>query len=101
MAKPSGPRTDDLGKLALRVILGVVLLFHGIYKLTHGVDWIKPRLAALYLPGVLAYGTYIAEVVAPVLLIVGYQARLAGLIVAFDMTMAMVLVLRSRILTLS
>ena len=92
---------DDLGKLVLRVTLGGILLFHGIFKLTHGVDWIRGPLGALGLPGFLAYGTYVAEVLAPILLFVGWKARLAALVIAFDMLMAIVLVLRPRLFTVN
>jgi putative oxidoreductase len=101
MSKPSVQHTDDFGKLLLRVTLAGILLFHGVYKLTHGVEWIKPRLAQVGLPGALANGTYLAEVVAPLLLIVGYRVRLAALIIAFDMCMAIGLVLRPQIFALS
>jgi putative oxidoreductase len=92
---------EDFGKLLLRATLALVLLFHGLFKLTHGVQWIEQPLGALGLPGFLAYGTYVAEVVAPVLLLLGYQARLAALVVVFDMLMAIVLVLRPRIFSIN
>jgi putative oxidoreductase len=95
-----GPR-DDLGKLLLRWTLGVILLFHGVFKLTHGVDWIRGPLSAVGLPGFLAYGTYVAELVAPVLLLVGWKARLAALVIAVDMLMAIILVLRPRLFTVN
>ena len=91
---------EDIGKLVLRLALGGIVLFHGIFKLTHGVEWIKQPLGALGLPGLLAYGTYVAEVVAPILVMVGYQARLAALAIVFDMLMALVLVLRPAIFTI-
>ena len=94
-------RSADAGRLILRLGLATILLFHGVYKLGHGVDWIKPLLAQFHLPTMLAYGTYIAEVVAPVLLIVGVQVRLAALAIVVDMCMAMLLVLRHRIFSLS
>lgn len=94
-------RSNDAGKLVLRLALAAILLFHGVYKINHGVAWIKPRLADVGLPGFLAYGPYIAEVVAPLLLIVGYQVRLAALVIALDMVMAIVLVLRHEIFSLS
>ena len=92
---------EDLGKLLLRVTLAVILLFHGIFKLTHGVQWIGQPLAALGLPAFLAYGTYVAELAAPVLIALGYRARLAALVVAFEMLMAMVLVLRPRLFSIN
>ena len=92
---------EDVGLFLLRLALGGILLFHGIFKLTHGVEWIKQPLGTLGLPGFLAYGTYVAEVVAPVLLMLGLWARVAALVVAFDMLMAIALVLRPRIFTIN
>jgi len=92
---------EDFGRLVLRLGLGAILLFHGIFKLTHGVEWIKGPLGTLGLPGFLAYGTYVAEVIAPVLVIVGWRARFAAMAIVFDMLMAMVLVLRPRLLTVT
>jgi hypothetical protein len=31
---------EDIGKLALRIALGVLILFHGVAKLTGGIDFI-------------------------------------------------------------
>lgn len=93
-------RSTDVGKLILRLGLGAILLFHGIYKIGHGVEWIKPMLAHAGLPTVLAYGPYIAEFLAPILLIVGFQVRLAALAIVVDMCMAIGLVLRHQIFSL-
>ncbi|MGE5244824.1 MAG: DoxX family protein [Betaproteobacteria bacterium] len=92
---------EDAGKLLLRLALATILLFHGVYKIGHGVEWIKPRLAQVGLPGALAYGTYVAEVIAPVLLLLGVQARAAALVIAFEMVMAIGLVLRHQVFALS
>lgn len=91
---------DDFGKLVLRFTLGAILLFHGIYKVQHGVAWIEKPLASFGLPGFLAYGTYVAEVLCPLLLFLGYKARLAALVIVLDMAMAMVLVLRPALFTI-
>jgi putative oxidoreductase len=92
---------DDAGKLLLRLTLGGILLFHGVFKLTHGVAWIEGPLGRFGLPGFLAYGVYVAEVLAPILLFIGWKARLAALVIAFDMLMAIVLVLRPRLFTVN
>ncbi len=97
MGIPFIPRSDDVGKLLLRVAIGGVLLFHGVFKLQHGVAWIAGPLGQVGLPGFLAYGTYVAEVVAPVLILLGLWTRLAALVVAFDLCMAIVLVLRPQL----
>ncbi|MCI0434517.1 MAG: DoxX family protein [Gemmatimonadetes bacterium] len=85
---------EDIGKLVLRVSLAGILLFHGIYKIMNSVAWIGGPLSDLGLPGFLAYGTYLAEVLAPLLLIIGYKVRIAALVITFDMLMAVILVQR-------
>ncbi len=73
---------DDIGKLILRLMLGVLMLFHGVPKLIHGIDGIRGMLAGAGLPEILAYGVYVGELLAPVMLIIGFYARWgAGLIV--------------------
>jgi putative oxidoreductase len=86
----STPKPDS-GLLVLRLGLAGILLFHGIFKATHGVAWIAGPLSKYGLPSVLAYGVYVAEILAPVLLILGLWTRIAGLIIAFDMAMAIFL----------
>lgn len=91
---------DDLGKLILRVALGVLILFHGVAKLLHGVDGIVQSVAALGVPGAFGYAVYLGEVVAPLLLIIGLWARLGGLLVAINMTVAVLLVHTSQFFSL-
>ena len=91
MAMPSIKTHPDTGLLVLRLGLGALLLFHGIYKATHGVAWIAGPLAKHGLPPWMMYGVYIAEIIAPVLLIFGLWTRIAALIIAFDMVMAIYL----------
>jgi len=85
---------DDIGKLILRLAVGVLMGFHGLSKLRHGVAWIAGPLHAHGLPAVLSYGVYVGEVVAPILLIVGIFTRPAALLVIIDMLMALFLVVR-------
>lgn len=91
---------NDVGKLLLRLVVGGLMLFHGVSKLRHGVAWMAGPLGAHHLPAALAYGVYVAEVVAPVLLILGIFTRPAGLVIAFEMVMAMYLVMDGRTFTL-
>jgi putative oxidoreductase len=91
MPTPSLKTHPDTGLLVLRLGLGALLLFHGIYKATHGVAWIAGPLAKHGLPAQLMYGVYIAEIIAPVMLIFGLWTRIAALIIAFDMVMAIYL----------
>ena len=79
---------QELGKFVLRVTIGLLILLHGIAKVTHGVDGIAGMLEAKGLPGVLAYGAYVGEVLAPLMLIVGFQTRIAAILVAVNMLFA-------------
>ena len=92
---------EDWGKLLLRLTVASLLLLHGIFKVKNGVAWMAGPLSAVGLPFFVAYGVYVAEVVAPVFAIVGKFTRLAGLLIAFDMVMAILLVLRERMFTIS
>ena len=84
---------DPLGKLLLRLAVGGLILLHGISKLlTPGsFDWIGGLLEGYGLPAVLAYGVLIGEIVAPVMAIFGWQTRLAGLLIAGNMLVAVLL----------
>lgn len=86
------PKSDALGLLILRATTGVLMLFHGVAKLMHGVSGISGLLQSKGLPGFLAYGVYVGEVVAPLLLIVGLYTRPAAWVVALNMVVAVLLV---------
>ncbi|TFW23142.1 DoxX family protein [Massilia arenosa] len=91
--------TDDRGKLILRVLLAVLILFHGVSKLMGGLGFIAGMLEKMGLPGVLGYGVYIGEVVAPLLILIGVYTRAAALVVAINMIVALMLVHTSQIFT--
>jgi putative oxidoreductase len=82
---------DDLGKLILRFILGILILLHGISKIKGGIGPIEGMVQGMGLPGFVAYGVYIGEVVAPVLLIIGFYGRVGALLIAANMTVAIYL----------
>jgi putative oxidoreductase len=94
-------KCEDTGKLILRLTVGALLLLHGVAKMKGGVDWLTGMLAGAGLPGFIRYGVYSGEVVAPILLIVGLFSRPAGLIVAFNMLMAVLLVHRADVFALN
>lgn len=82
---------DDMGKLLLRLSLGVLMMLHGISKVAGGIDPIIGMVAKAGLPPALAYGVYVGEVVAPLLLIVGAWTRAAAVVVAINMVAAVAL----------
>jgi putative oxidoreductase len=91
----------DAGLLVLRVALAVILVFHGVFKVEHGIDWMKEPLSRLGLPLSAGYGAYLAELVAPVMLVAGAWTRLAALVVVGDMVMALVTVMGPQILVVN
>lgn len=94
-------KNNDLGLLIIRLSLGVLMLLHGIAKITHGIDFLGGMFKDLGLPSFLAYTVYIGEVVAPLLIIAGYRTRLAALAFAFTMIVAVGMAHASDIFKLS
>ena len=82
---------QDLGRLLLRLTLGVLILLHGIAKLRGGMSGIEGMVQAQGLPGFLAYGVLVGEVVAPVMLLAGFHARIGAALVAVNMLFAIAL----------
>ena len=80
--------TQDSGKLVLRVVLGALILLHGIAKLKNGLGPIEGMLAAHGLPAFLAYGSLIGEVVAPLMVLAGFHARIGAAVIAINMLFA-------------
>ena len=98
---PVPSRHDDLGKLILRIVLAVLILLHGLSKLGGGVGFIEGMLHKAGLPAIFAYGVYIGEVVAPLLILAGLFTRAAAAIVAINMVVALMLVHTAEFFTLS
>ena len=84
-------RTDDLGKLLLRLALGGLMLLHGIAKVIKGPAAINGMVAAAGFPEQLGYLVYVGELVAPLLLILGVLTRPAALVIAVNMVIAVLL----------
>jgi len=91
---------EDVGKLSLRVALGVLILFHGVAKLTGGIDFITDVVVKAGLPSFVAYGVYVGEVVAPLMLIAGWHTRIGAALVALNMLFAIGLVHVSELLAI-
>ena len=91
----------DLGKLILRLALGMLILMHGIAKIMSGAGFIVGLVEKAGLPGAFGYLVYVGEVVAPVLLILGLWTRLAALVIAGNMVVAVALVHMGDLLTIN
>lgn len=94
-------KNTDLGLLILRVALAVVMLPHGIAKITGGVGFISGLLASYGLPTFLAYGVFLGEIVGPLMLLVGYYSRYGAALIAGNMVVALVLAHANEIFALN
>ena len=92
MAITSDIRTQHPGVLLLRFTTAGLMLFHGVAKLMHGVDRIGGMLEQAGLPSWVAFGVFIGEIVAPLLVIAGVWVRWAALVMAATMVVAVWLV---------
>ena len=77
--------TEHMGKLILRIMLGGLMLFHGVNKLQHGIELIKGLVVAQHISEFLAYGVYVGEILAPILLILGWRSRIWAGVIAVNM----------------
>lgn len=96
-------QSDALGKLILRLNVGVLMLFHGIHKVLNpsSIDFIGKQLTDIGFPQALAYGVYLGEVIAALMIILGIFSRLGGLLVFGTMIFAILLAHRSQLFTLT
>lgn len=91
---------NDIGKLVLRLTVGILMLLHGIAKISRGVSGIEKLLEGAGLPGFLAYGVYVGEVIAPILVIIGFYSRVGAALIVVNMIFAVVLAHRADLLLL-
>jgi putative oxidoreductase len=91
----------DAGKLLLRLSVGVLLLLHGIAKVIGGPADIVALVEKVGMPGSFGYAVYLGEVVAPLAMIIGVWTRIAALVVAANMAVAIALVHMGELFTLN
>lgn len=92
---------NDLGKLVLRLTLGILMLLHGIAKISGGTDGIEKMLEGNGMPGFFAYGVYLGEVLAPILVILGLYARIGAAVMVVNMLFAILLAHRAEVFLLT
>jgi len=84
--------TEDLGKLLLRLMVGILLILHGVHKIFAGPHEIIEMVSAQHWPAFTAYGVYLGEVLGPLLVIFGFYTRIGGLLILIDLIFAVTLV---------
>ena len=90
----------NLGILILRISVGLLMLLHGIAKLSGGLVFIQGMLEAKGLPGFIAYGVLVGEILAPLAILVGFRTRIAALIYAFNLLVAIFMVHTAQFFTM-
>src|SRR5688500_16169104 len=82
---------SDLAKLILRITCGGLLILHGSHSAIYGIQHVRDMVTRVGLPESIAYGNLVGEVVAPLFMMAGYKARIAALIIAFNMLMSVLI----------
>lgn len=90
----------DSAKLLLRLALGLLILLHGIAKIQGGIGFITTTVTGAGLPAFVAYGVYVGEVVAPLMVIAGWYSTIGAVIIAVNMLFAIGLVHQAELFTL-
>lgn len=85
--------SDDVGKLLLRVSIAAFILVYGIEKLTNPamMEYIRGLLVDIGVPGFVAYGVYFGEIIAPLMLLIGWRTRFAAAAIAGTMVVVILL----------
>ncbi|MGM0924069.1 MAG: DoxX family protein [Bacillota bacterium] len=76
---------NELGALILRVTLGVLFFIHGFVKFQGGIENIVGWFESIGLPGFIAYGVALLEMIGGIALIIGLATRLVSALFALLM----------------
>lgn len=82
---------DDAGKLLLRLLVGGLLILHGIHKIMGGPGGIDAMVASHGFPGFFGWAVYLGEVLGPILVLIGFYSRIGGLLILVNMICAVLL----------
>ncbi|MFP5384428.1 MAG: DoxX family protein [Bacteriovoracia bacterium] len=88
---------EDVGIFLLRIAIGGLMLFHGINKVIYGTEQVGEILTRVGIPSFFSFGVFVGEVLAPILVIIGYKVRLGGFLIALNMLIAILLVHSSQL----
>jgi putative oxidoreductase len=94
-------RDSDFGKFIFRITIAILLLFHGYAKIKYGLGFIESALQTNGLPTIISYLVYLGEIIAPILLIIGYKTRFAAFMIISTMIFAIYLVYPNDLISLS
>lgn len=77
-------QNKDLGLLILRLSVGLLMIPHGIHKLLNSgaLGYIQSLLESKGLPAFISYGVFVGEIIAPLLIVIGFRTRISALVLA-------------------
>ncbi|WP_099353670.1 DoxX family protein [Fredinandcohnia onubensis] len=80
----------ELGQLIIRVVLGITFFIHGLDKFQGGVENTAGWFESIGIPGVVAYGVAVVELVGGIMLVLGLFSRIVSILFAVVMVGAIV-----------
>lgn len=80
----------ELGQLIIRVVLGITFFIHGLDKFQGGVENTAGWFESIGIPGVMAYGVAVVELVGGIMLVLGLFSRIVSILFAVVMVGAIV-----------
>jgi putative oxidoreductase len=76
---------NEIGAFVMRVTLGVIFFIHGFVKFQGGIENIVGWFESIGLPGFMAYGVALIEVIGGIALIIGLATRFVSILFALLM----------------
>lgn len=80
----------EVGSFIIRVVLGIIFFMHGLDKFKGGVENTAGWFESIGLPGFLAYGVAVVELVGGIMLVLGLFSRIVSILFAIVMIGAIV-----------
>lgn len=80
----------EIGTLVLRVVLGLIFFVHGLDKFQGGIENTVGWFESISLPGFLAYGVALVELIGGIMLILGLFSRVVSVLLGIIMVGAIV-----------
>lgn len=74
-------KNHDIAMLLIRLGLGVSIFMHGLNKIFNGLSFVRSVVLKLGLPEFVSYGVYLSEIIAPIMLMIGFYSRLGAFVI--------------------
>lgn len=71
---------NEFGALILRITLGALLFIHGYVKFQGGIENTVAWFESIHIPGFMAYGVALFEIIGGIALIIGFAVRIVSVL---------------------